>query len=97
MKRLDFSEFHDLMHPLWKCYGHYGGWRRHVELAWPYVWKPRWKRRTKCRLGLHEPQTWFRHVDGATRAVQVSCANCSCELPDVIPDSPETMPEWNFE
>lgn len=52
---LDFSEFHDLMHPIWDlhCGDMPGGRSRHFSLAWHYKWKPWLRRNTACRIGWH--------------------------------------------
>ena len=43
----DFSQFHDLAHPLWLCLvecalhrNQHGGWQRHLTLTWDYTWQP---------------------------------------------------------
>lgn len=62
--RLDFSQFHDLMHKPFTaaCRARPGGWCRHVTLWWTYMAWPRIREQTTCRLGLHVwCAAWTRH------------------------------------
>lgn len=59
MPDLDFSEFHDLMHPIGskECRSMPGGILRHLELKWDYEWmmpQALWGK-PLCLLGRH---TW---------------------------------------
>lgn len=71
IERLDFSMFHGLDH--WPgsayCRSQYGGWRRHLKLAWEF----KWRGRTLCLLGLHE---WCKAGDSTGWTGQ-SCWFCS--------------------
>ena len=65
--KFDFSQFHPLDHPFWRCVGYPGGIRHHLELAWKYKWSDELARPfalLMCRLGWHEyVQYWSK---GAT-------------------------------
>lgn len=51
--KLDMSQFHPLDHNLWQCRGYPGGRRRHVEIAWDYVWRPEIKVHWRHLTGRH--------------------------------------------
>lgn len=78
--KLDFSEFHPLDHPLWSCRGYPGGRKQHIKYKWEFMWRPRVRALTRCKVGLHsEVQCWAPR-DKKTRTV---CADCS-----------KSMSEW---
>lgn len=79
--KLDFSIYHPLDHWLWeaRCREHYGGWQRHLDLAWHYHWKPElvwWIERplyfVVCRFGHHKLETWWSRASG----YQTGCDHC---------------------
>lgn len=71
--KLDFSEYHPLDHPLWACKGYPGGWRRHLDYSWDFIWKGRVRKATLCRAGLHRWMVWTRAVDNSKF---VRCLDC---------------------
>lgn len=75
--RLDFSQFHDLMHKPFTaaCRARPGGWRRHVALWWAYMARPWVRTQTTCRLGRHE---WCE--DGGARNVYPVQACWFCDV-----------------
>lgn len=77
---LDFSDFHDLMHPLWRCSGYgRGGWRTHIIYYWRYIGSERWRARTVCHLGRHRWVVWYsRDPDDADQMIgsDVACRDC---------------------
>jgi hypothetical protein len=87
-KKLDFSEFHPLMHRLGsrECRSYYGGPKRHVQIWWWYKfeYKPKnvWHRWVLCRLGRHVPMTGWSRADVESEWVsRVNCRYCICKLP----------------
>lgn len=58
-KNVSFSQFHPIMHSFWKCKGWPGGRRRHLAYLWKYRWKDRIRAQTTCRLGRHDPVSWY--------------------------------------
>lgn len=76
IRQVDFSEFHDLFHPLWACRGYPGGWRRHVSLTWEYRVRPALLKQTACRVGRHYPVQWFSQHGSGT-----SCLYCGKKRP----------------
>lgn len=62
IRKLDFSEFHDLMHYPFSlyCWRMPGGWARHVALWWEYKATPYIMAHTACRLGHHHWCESFR-------------------------------------
>lgn len=77
--KLDFSQWHPLDH--WpgtrRCREHYGGWRRHLTIAWEFHrrdqvvgWFARW---TTCLMGRHSWQVWrvVRRIDEFRQAGKV--------------------------
>jgi hypothetical protein len=36
---IDFSQFHPLDHPLARCHGYPGGWRKHLQYRWEFQWR----------------------------------------------------------
>jgi hypothetical protein len=72
---IDFSEFHPLDHPLHRCQGYPGGWRRHLSYRWQYQWKDAIRAQTLCRCGRHRWITMRR--PGVGSVVSVRCLTCS--------------------
>lgn len=85
-KPLDFSIWHPLDHHFWepRCRQFYGGWRRHLELAWQYGhgWDSRWGLEhpfyvlVLCRLGRHKLETWYV---SRSRRYFTACGHCDFE------------------
>lgn len=59
---LDFSKFHDLMHPIWRCRDPL----LHIKYWWLYMFQPEKKFRTNtfCRLGRHVKSTAWSKTRG---------------------------------
>lgn len=60
VEKLDFSEFHDLFHPILsrKCKNSYPfGWRKssiyHIKLLWEYKYSHYLLQYTLCKIGFH--------------------------------------------
>lgn len=92
LKSIEIGEdFHDLLHPLWRCWDR----KRHLSLAWEYRWQPELRRMTLCRLGRHRlSKTWMRSIvgrdeDGEYRFgswhFAFTCTDCGAEPPLAIP------------
>lgn len=65
-KKLDFSQFHDLMHPIGgrMCHSQYGGPRRHAKLWWEFKAEYWLHRNIGCKwFHRHNYQQWWqRHT-----------------------------------
>jgi len=77
---LSFAQFHPLDH--WpslrgRCGNFYGGWRRHLYLAWTFKWRGAVRTSTLCKLGLHGPyRSGMRRVAGGWQACWPCCVHC---------------------
>lgn len=77
--KLDFSEFHPMDHPWWRCKGYPGGLRRHINYSWHFVWRGRLHKRFLCPLGRHEFAVWYRGNGKTMHMEGVSCRHCDAE------------------
>jgi hypothetical protein len=102
--KVDFSQFHPLDHPIWRCSGYPGGPRRHVELWWLFMGREwvnvKWKHATRR----HEWQPYARR-DRVDREwiYSVVCAGCTA-VPDletkerlIAQMKSKPMPDFNIE
>jgi hypothetical protein len=83
--RYDFSKFHPIDHYPWqpRCRRFYGGWRRHLVIAWMITYRQRcrsfllkpWYTGVLCRMGRHSQYTG--HVSSGRRhGFYVGCDFC---------------------
>ena len=75
----DFSEFHPLDHSVWLCVGYYGGVRKHIELAWAYIWSPSVGRALWCSWERHSWAEGQRRTKEETYEHIVICDRCYIE------------------
>ncbi|WP_286929899.1 MULTISPECIES: hypothetical protein [Aeromicrobium] len=73
-------EIHFIDHRLWdqRCATLPGGRRKHLKMAWRYIWKSDLRAATVCRVGRHRRTNMFRMAGGKPVSVQVVCGDC-CE------------------
>lgn len=89
--KLDFSQFHDTMHPPFTrhCRSLYpGGWRaglHHLRLAWAYHRRDQVRGPLHtyllCRLGRHEIAVWYTNPAHGPVTVRPVCKFCPFERP----------------
>lgn len=77
--KIDFSQFHMMDHPIWRCHG-YGGPRKHAYLAWQFRWKPYIQTQTLCRVGLHKATVMWRMKGSKPVYMQRRCVRCGRAL-----------------
>lgn len=83
MAKLDFSQFHPLDHRPGdaRCRAHYGGWRRHLKLAWEFHRRDQVlgpiRRLLYCPLGRHRWQVWYTNPENGPTNVKPMCTDCS--------------------
>lgn len=71
------EDFHDLMHPIWRCSNR----RLHLSRLWEYRWGPDLRAQTLCRIGRHKIiKTWKRRGDGPWKFLW-TCRNCGYAPP----------------
>ena len=79
--QIDFSEFHPLDHPLHRCVGYPGGWRRHLTYRWEFQWR-------------NDVTTWARHRVG--RHTWVALAYRERTFPTSAPPRPGDGTGWTY-
>lgn len=96
--KIDFSQFHPLDH--WpgtrRCGQFYGGWRRHLRIAWEYHRREQVVnaaltpyQRIACRLGRHHTHSWHT----PDRGFLVMCTHCPHRRP-ARPDEQFDIPDF---
>lgn len=100
---MDFSEYHSTGDH-WpgdrRCRTMYGGWRRHLYLAWRFHRRDQaigfFRRPLLCRFGRHRRQVWYGKRPGKKSTVHPVCPDCwKSQLPsehDI--DNEPRFPGW---
>lgn len=83
--KLDFSGFHALDHFPFTAYCRDlpGGARNHLSMWWDFVGRSRLREVTTCRLGWHDPGTYWRMGERPSR--WQGCVWCGKHLSEETP------------